>query len=87
MQHLGLLHGSVSVNRQWGNTNECTSETDYRYFPVQFKTMSYFGIASRNLYINLAHCWIVRIDTSKFLIGASNDFEQGENMFYMVIGK
>lgn len=28
MQHLGLLHGSVSVNRQWGTVNFSTQKVE-----------------------------------------------------------
>lgn len=55
MQHLGLLHGSVSVNRQWGYCTTKTTPYMTQKLNINYTKENYFvigcdGGGSRNLY-------------------------------------
>ena len=81
MQHLGLLHGSVLVNRQWGTTSDNTEVT----FPMNFnKQLLKVFITS----IGKASSTIIKevtVTTNNSFIIYTNP-KPGGGSYYFVIG-
>ena len=78
MQHLGLLHGSVSVNRQWGYDDVNKKIT----LPISFKSVS---IVLANSCVDAVSALNVNEKTlSSFVAHISNYNKQ---MYWFAIGK
>ena len=98
MQHLGLLHGSVLVNRQWGlvpiNYTEITDGIKSTFgctFPITFKNRCFAGSVIVN---RIYACWMPNLTTNTWKAGNFRGYYQTKNttadsfdIIYFVIGK
>ena len=97
MQHLGFLHGSVSVNRQWGTVSQSVSQETEISFPINFKSNCYFIIGNDILDTtgNILTLFAFRnINTSVFIRnavvfgkGGGITFGQVKFCYYLTMGK
>ena len=61
-------------------TPESNGQTDYIYFPIQYTTRALSVVLTLNLEGVGDHCvFAIIIDKTKFIDGASWDYEKGNN--------
>ena len=88
MQHLGLLHGSVLVNRQWGLSEEDKGSSGGAnfIFPIKFNTI-YVALGTPNSINNLIGGFgIKNLATTGIMIDAYNK-EYLDKYYIVAFGK
>lgn len=65
------------VSKQWMQTPETRSKTDYIYYPIAYpsKTLTIMISASD---IRYRDPWVISVDNTKFLDGVGGDYAAGD---------